>query len=98
MSLPTCSYCRLLLLCIAVIFVSGCGRGRKKELFTELKSNESGIHFSNDLNDNDSSVSFINEFGYMTIPTLALSAFALLFAFLLLASFEPEAGTLEADA
>ena len=65
MSLPTCSYCRLLLLCIAVIFVSGCGRGRKKGLFTQLKSDESGIHFSNDLNDNDSSVSFINEFGYM---------------------------------
>jgi disulfide bond formation protein DsbB len=41
---------------------------------------------------------WINEFGYMTIPTLALSAFALLFGFLLLASFEPEAGTLEADA
>ena len=41
---------------------------------------------------------WINEFGYMTIPTLALSAFALLFAFLLMASFEPEAGTVEADA
>ena len=41
---------------------------------------------------------WINEFGYMTIPTLALSAFALVFAFLLLASFEPEAGTLEGDA
>jgi disulfide bond formation protein DsbB len=38
---------------------------------------------------------WINEFGYMTIPTLALTGFALAFAFLLLASFEPEAGTLE---
>jgi disulfide bond formation protein DsbB len=36
-------------------------------------------------------VKWINEFGYMTIPTLALTAFALVFAFLLLASFEPRA-------
>ncbi len=42
---------------------------------------------------------WINEFGYMTIPTLALMGFALAFAFLLLASFEPEEGTLRpADA
>ncbi len=42
---------------------------------------------------------WINEFGYMTIPTLALTGFALAFAFLLLASFEPEEGTLRpADA
>jgi disulfide bond formation protein DsbB len=32
---------------------------------------------------------WINEFGYVTIPTLALTAFALVFAFLLLAAFEP---------
>ena len=31
---------------------------------------------------------WINEFGYVTIPTLALTAFALVFAFLLLAAFE----------
>ena len=36
-------------------------------------------------------VKWINEFGYVTIPTLALTAFALLFAFLLLAAFEPRA-------
>jgi disulfide bond formation protein DsbB len=36
-------------------------------------------------------VKWINEFGYMTIPTLALTAFALVFAFLLLAAFEPRA-------
>ena len=41
---------------------------------------------------------WINEFGYMTIPTLALTAFALSFAFLLLACFEPGAATVEADA
>ena len=32
---------------------------------------------------------WINEFGYMTIPTLALTGFALCFAFLLLASLPP---------
>ena len=37
---------------------------------------------------------WINEFGYVTIPTLALTGFALAFAFLVLASFEPEEGTL----
>jgi len=36
-------------------------------------------------------VKWINEFGYVTIPTLALTAFALVFAFLLLATFEPRA-------
>jgi disulfide bond formation protein DsbB len=41
-------------------------------------------------------VKWINEFGYVTIPTLALTAFALAFAFLLLASFEPLA-TVRAD-
>ena len=35
------------------------------------------------------SVKWINEFGYVTIPTLALTGFALVFAFLLLAVFEP---------
>jgi disulfide bond formation protein DsbB len=34
-------------------------------------------------------VKWINEFGYITIPTLALTGFALVFAFLLFASFEP---------
>jgi disulfide bond formation protein DsbB len=35
------------------------------------------------------SVKWINEFGYMTIPTLALTGFALCFVFLLLAAFPP---------
>jgi hypothetical protein len=34
---------------------------------------------------------WINEFGYMTIPTLALTGFALCFAFLLLSSLPPAA-------
>jgi disulfide bond formation protein DsbB len=33
---------------------------------------------------------WIEEFGYVTIPTLALTAFALVFAFLLLAAFDGE--------
>jgi disulfide bond formation protein DsbB len=41
-------------------------------------------------------VKWINEFGYMTIPTLALTAFVLVFAFLLMASFDPVA-TFRAD-
>jgi disulfide bond formation protein DsbB len=41
---------------------------------------------------------WINEFGYVTIPTLALTSFALVFAFLLLAAFEPSVATLEDDA
>jgi disulfide bond formation protein DsbB len=36
-------------------------------------------------------VKWINQFGYVTIPTLALTAFALVFAFLLLAAYEPRA-------
>jgi disulfide bond formation protein DsbB len=41
---------------------------------------------------------WIDEFGYMTIPTLALGGFALAFAFLLLASLgSPTAETFESD-
>jgi disulfide bond formation protein DsbB len=36
---------------------------------------------------------WIDEFGYVTIPTLALTGFVLTFAFLLLASFEPKASS-----
>ena len=45
-------------------------------------------------------VKWINYFGYMTIPTLALTAFALLIVFLGLAAAEPvdEVATLPADA
>jgi disulfide bond formation protein DsbB len=41
---------------------------------------------------------WINEFGYVTIPTLALTGFALAFAFLGLAAFEPATATVETDA
>jgi disulfide bond formation protein DsbB len=45
-------------------------------------------------------VKWIDYFGYMTIPTLALTAFALLIGFLVLAVAEPDEGaaTLPADA
>jgi enediyne biosynthesis protein E4 len=42
----------------------GC-QSRKAELFSKLDSAESGIHFSNDVHDTDSTNSLINEFGYM---------------------------------
>jgi disulfide bond formation protein DsbB len=38
---------------------------------------------------------WVEELGYITIPTLALTAFALAFAFLLLASFESRPGTFD---
>lgn len=53
------------LLVIAFAFLSSCDNKKKDTLFTQLQSDESGIHFRNDVNDGDSSRSFINEFGYM---------------------------------
>jgi disulfide bond formation protein DsbB len=40
---------------------------------------------------------WINEFGYVTIPTLALTAFALTFAFLLFAVFDPRESSGDRD-
>src|SRR5688500_15768494 len=48
-----------------LIFFASCSESTKDTLFTQLNSQESGINFSNDIHDNDSSKSFINEFGYM---------------------------------
>jgi len=42
----------------------GC-RHKKAGLFSKLHSAESGIHFSNNIHDTDSTNSLINEFGYM---------------------------------
>ena len=50
---------------IGIIFLMSCNRQQKNTLFTSLAATASGIHFSNDIHDNDSSYSFINEFGYM---------------------------------
>src|SRR6186713_319145 len=48
-----------------LFFLTSCGSKQKNTLFTQLPSSASGIHFSNDIKDTDSSYSFINEFGYM---------------------------------
>ncbi|MGI8636593.1 MAG: FG-GAP repeat domain-containing protein, partial [Segetibacter sp.] len=54
-----------LLLLMGMLTITSCKNGHKNKLFTQLSVEESGISFSNDISDNDSSVSFINEFGYM---------------------------------
>ncbi|MEO8412806.1 MAG: VCBS repeat-containing protein [Ginsengibacter sp.] len=48
-----------------IIFFTSCNHKQEHTLFTQLSAAESGIHFSNDVHDIDSSRSFINEFGYM---------------------------------
>jgi len=48
-----------------IAFLTSCTHKPKDTLFTQLSSAASGIHFSNDVHDSDSSRSFINEFGYM---------------------------------
>ncbi len=42
-----------------------CAHNREQTMFTPLPASETGINFSNDISENDSSNSFINEFGYM---------------------------------
>ncbi|MEP7375679.1 MAG: VCBS repeat-containing protein [Chitinophagaceae bacterium] len=49
----------------AIILLSSCVHRQKEHLFTQFSAEASGIHFSNDIQDSDSSHSFINEFGYM---------------------------------
>ena len=48
-----------------ILFLISCKHKREDNLFTQLSAAKSGIHFTNDINDGDSSHSFINEFGYM---------------------------------
>ncbi|MGG9962871.1 VCBS repeat-containing protein [Ferruginibacter sp. SUN106] len=48
-----------------IFFLVSCKQQQKNTLFTSLPASASGITFSNDIHDNDSSYSFINEFGYM---------------------------------
>src|SRR6187551_1179814 len=50
---------------VGIIFFISCTHKQKDNLFTKLGASASGIHFSNDIHDSDSSHSFINEFGYM---------------------------------
>jgi hypothetical protein len=54
---------RVLLFAFVLMSV-GC-HTKTNSLFTKLPSSESGIHFSNDVHDTDSTNSLINEFGYM---------------------------------
>jgi hypothetical protein len=48
-----------------IVLLNSCKHPQKNTLFTQLDAAASGITFSNDIYDNDSSHSFINEFGYM---------------------------------
>ena len=45
--------------------LTSCNKKQNRKMFTKLPVEESGIAFSNDIHDTDSSYSFINEFGYM---------------------------------
>src|SRR5690348_12302089 len=57
---------RFSLLSVLIVVLAACSHSsRNNTLFTQLPSSESGIHFSNEIHDSDSSYSFINEFGYM---------------------------------
>src|SRR5919106_1562344 len=47
------------------IFLASCTHKKEGALFTRLSATESGINFSNDIQETDSTKSFINEFGYM---------------------------------
>jgi hypothetical protein len=58
-------YCPVIVFFTVACFITSCSDKQKKTLFTSLPSTESGIDFSNDIHENDSSHSFINEFGYM---------------------------------
>jgi len=48
-----------------VIFFVSCVNKRESHLFTQLPAKESGIYFNNEIEDNDSTKSIINEFGFM---------------------------------
>ena len=54
----------LSLIAVAIFFVS-CDNKKEGHLFTQLPADESGIYFNNEIEDNDSTKSIINEFGFM---------------------------------
>ncbi|HEU5164595.1 MAG TPA: VCBS repeat-containing protein [Chitinophagaceae bacterium] len=54
----------LILITIVIFFVSCVNKG-ESHLFTQLSAKESGIYFNNEIEDNDSTKSIINEFGFM---------------------------------
>ena len=57
--------CTVIVFFAVAVSITSCADKQKKTLFTPLPAAESGIDFSNDIHENDSSHSFINEFGYM---------------------------------
>jgi len=59
------TYCSRVIFFTGIIFLMSCKQQQKNTLFSPLAASASGISFSNDIHDNDSSYSFINEFGYM---------------------------------
>jgi enediyne biosynthesis protein E4 len=50
---------------LCFLLLVACKQEKPVTLFTQLPASETGIHFNNDVQENDSSQSFINEFGYM---------------------------------
>jgi hypothetical protein len=57
--------CRCIVFFTVINILMSCDHQQKDGLFSPLAATVSGINFSNDIHDNDSSYSFINEFGYM---------------------------------
>ncbi len=58
-------YQRAGLLCLSLLWFASCKEKKKDTLFSLLTSERSGIHFRNDITEDDSTSSFIDEFGYM---------------------------------
>ena len=56
--------CSIYCVCI-LLLAAACKPEKPATLFTQLPASETGIHFNNDVQENDSAQSFINEFGYM---------------------------------
>ena len=48
-----------------ILFLTSCIQKKPDQLFTQLSASKTGIHFTNEIREDDSSHSFINEFGYM---------------------------------
>ncbi|OQP60491.1 hypothetical protein A3860_33435 [Niastella vici] len=63
-SSPACCYLRSLVLSVFVL-LAACTTEQKDTLFRSLPSTATNIHFINQVNETDSTHSFINEFGYM---------------------------------
>lgn len=55
----------LFVIALWCMLLLSCAHEREQTMFTRLPAAASGIDFSNDIHENDSSNSFINEFGYM---------------------------------